>query len=456
MVAIRIQQETYDTLTGHLMAAAPEETGTLALLGACHGEGPIPDLVVRELLPPESDEWEGKGEDWLTPTTSYLNRAAVAADRLHLGVAFIHSHPNPNHPAGLSAVDRHSTRKMFSNMGDVLGRVPLASLVFTSKSFAGVAIIGGGARYPARVDRLKLIGGRLHTVWASDSVPESLSSHYPDVYSRQILAFGEAGQAVLSKLNVAIVGAGGTGSAIAEQLVRLGVQHLTLIDDDVLEASNLSRVYGATSSDVRRSRMKVDVVARHLKKISPEGEFRAIGKSVLEPAVQSHLGDADFVFGCTDTDGSRAALNDLALRSFVPVIDTGCRIDVRNGGIRGVYGRVRYLRPGLPCLWCTGTIDGRRVLQESLSPEERERLAASGYGSGIGPQPSVIHLTTLVASLAVSEFLSIAVGAGPPSDGSWLSVSLTEPFLRRVISRVDPTCRCHDIIGLGRDGMVLR
>lgn len=452
MSAIRIQGETLSALTAHLRSAAPEETGTFALLGSVRAASEDADLLVRGLILPGPDDWEAKGQDWLTPTTAFVNRAAVAADRLGLGLAFIHSHPGLGHPARLSSIDEVSTRKLFANLGSILGQVPLASLVFTPDSFAGVVSPGLPRSVPRRVGRLKVIGSRITTYMASDS-PTSLQRDLPiGGHDRQVLALGEAGQGILARLTVGIIGAGGTGSAVAEQLARMGVRKLILVDDDRLVPSNVSRVYGSTPNQGRRKKPKVDVLSRHLQRIAPGIQVDSHVRSIIDPEMRSTLIDADVIFGCTDTDGSRATLNDLAYRYFVPVIDLGCRIDVTGGVVRGMYGRVRYLRPGLPCLWCTGTIDGTKILQESMSPSERKRLAASGYGSGLGPQPSVIHLTTLVSSLGVAELLSIAMGVGPEHDGTWLSVSLTDPFLRRVQSTGDPACRCQTLRGLGANG----
>ena len=266
------------------------------------------------------------------------------------------------------------------------------------------------------------------------------------------MALGDRGLARLEPLRIGIVGLGGTGSSVAEQLVRIGIRNLTLVDDDRLSLSNVTRVYGSRVADARRKRPKVEVVAKYLERIRPGLVIDRVPRSVTEPDLMPRLADLDFVFGCTDTDSSRSTLNDLAFRFFVPVLDLGCRIDAPGGKLRGVYGRTRYLRPGRPCLWCTGTIDGRKILQETMSDEERERLRASGYGSSLGPQPSVIHLTTMVASLGVHEFLTIAAGTGPGDEGGWLSLSLLDPFLQRVNSKVDPACRCLRMTGAGETG----
>jgi molybdopterin/thiamine biosynthesis adenylyltransferase len=453
-LSLRVPVELYTQLRHHLEAAEPNETGTFALLGTTSTDPESSDLLLRELVWPEPDDWSRRGEDCLTPTTAYINRAAVRADRLRVGVGFVHSHPSPFHPAALSWVDVSSTKLMFRNLAQILGDAPLASLVFTPTTFSGVAQRRRSKR-PTPVDAIRVVGGRIETIPSAESVPASSRLENDSVNERQLLALGDRGQARIEAVRVGVVGVGGTGSAVAEQLVRIGVKNLTLIDDDTLSPSNVTRVYGTRFSDAKRIRKKVQVVAKHLRGIRPDVAVTAEKRSVIDPRLLDTLTKLDFVFCCTDTDGSRAVLNDIAYRNYVPVLDLGCRIDPTGGRLAGIYGRVRYLRPGLPCLWCTGTIDGRRVLQEAMNPEERARLAASGYGGMLGPQPSVIHLTTMVASLAIQEFLTLVAGVGPAHDGDWLSLDLVEPYLRRVTSKTDPHCRCLRMAGAGVDGALL-
>jgi tRNA A37 threonylcarbamoyladenosine dehydratase len=81
-----------------------------------------------------------------------------------------------------------------------------------------------------------------------------------DRFDRQVRLFGPAGQARLRALHVAVVGAGGGGSILVEQLAHLGVVTITAIDFDMVKRHNLSRIMGATMPDPGR-RSRVDRVA---------------------------------------------------------------------------------------------------------------------------------------------------------------------------------------------------
>ena len=98
-------------------------------------------------------------------------------------------------------------------------------------------------------------------------------------FDRQILLFGVAGQEKISSTRVAIVGLGGLGSHVAQQLAYLGVQSFVLIDGDHVSRSNLNRLIGATEDDVRFNRLKVAVGARMIKAIQHDASIETLNQS---------------------------------------------------------------------------------------------------------------------------------------------------------------------------------
>jgi len=146
------------------------------------------------------------------------------------------------------------------------GNPHYGSVVFSPRdqglSFTGYLEKAGEAKIP--IDRLWDLGDLWRTTRAFDSQLPQLSP----IFDRNVRAFGPAVQETLGDLRVGIVGCGGTGSAVAEQLVRLGVRKLVLIDPDTLSESNITRVYGSAAADVHRP--KVEVLAQHLADIAPD------------------------------------------------------------------------------------------------------------------------------------------------------------------------------------------
>ena len=213
-------------------------------------------------------------------------------------------------------------------------------------------------------------------------------------------------------LQVAIVGAGGTGSAVAEQLVRLGVRRLVLVDSDKLSCSNVTRVYGSTLDDV--GTLKVDVLCKHLRRIAPDLQCTVIASMVTAEAVARELSGCDLIFGCTDDNAGRLVLSRLSTYFLIPVIDLGVLLSSNDKEeLEGIYGRITLMYPGSACLMCRNRIDLARASAEMKTPEERKRLADEGYAPALGEvEPAVVSFTTIVAASAVSEFLERLIGFG--------------------------------------------
>ena len=107
----------------------------------------------------------------------------------------------------------------------------------------------------------------------------------------------------IEKANVVLIGLGGVGSIVASGLVRLGVNHLTVIDKDSVEASNLNRQILYTRSDIG---IKKAVACRnHLLEIDPYLDIRSIVDFYKDEYISS---DTDFVFDCIDDVKAKASI----------------------------------------------------------------------------------------------------------------------------------------------------
>ena len=259
------------------------------------------------------------------------------------------------------------------------------------------------------IDRLWVTGRRFVLIpnWLHDTTPPS------EQFDRNIRAFGGYIQQVLGNLRVAVVGCGGTGSAVIEQLVRLGVRHFQLFDPDTLTAGNVTRVYGSYLDDVGKP--KVSVSAAHVGQIAPDAEVMTTQAKITLESTARLLLDADIVFGCTDDNAGRLVLSRIASYLLTPVIDCGVLLSSGpEGRLIGIDGRVTVLAPGAACLVCRDRIDLRRAAAEMLAPDEHRRLADEGYAPALfDPEPAVVAFTTQVASAAVGELLERLIHYGP-------------------------------------------
>jgi proteasome lid subunit RPN8/RPN11 len=264
------------------------------------------------------------------------------------------------------------------------------------------------------ISRLMIVGDHMSLIWNDFLEQPSLDA----IFDRNVRAFGGDVQRILNDLCIAIVGCGGTGSAVVEQLARLGVRRFLLIDGDRLSDHNVTRVYGSTPDDV--GRWKVDVLGDYVKEIAPDADVVCERTNITIESTARKLCNADVVFGCTDDNAGRLILSRLATFMLIPVFDCGVLLSSdQSGRLSGIYGRITIIYPGVACLICRDRIDVARAGAEMMTPDERDRLADEGYAPALGQvEPAVVSFTSLVASTAVSELLERFTGFGPDESPS--------------------------------------
>lgn len=251
-----------------------------------------------------------------------------------------------------------------------------------------------------QIDRLRIAGIQTTIIQAADG---QIATADP-LYDRQVRAFGPEGQAVIADLRVGIVGAGGTGSAVGEQLIRLGVRNLKSIDPDSLTASNVTRVYGSGVEQVDMP--KVDILRANAERVGLATVVSTHRVTLGEEQSLNLLADCDVVFGCTDDHAGRGWLTRLPGMALTTLIDCGVVIDSVDQRVNEIYGRVTTVVPGSACLFCTEDIDPAKVRTDSLDAAELDRQRREGYAPELETRdPAVVAYTTLVASLAVGEML---------------------------------------------------
>lgn len=386
----------YRGLREALFVTAPRENGCFLLARHYRTRGSSA-LLASEIEAPGEGSWNRAGPRSLEPSSAFVNRCAVKAEAKGCSLIFVHTRPGARR-AAFSSADRESNSRLFENLSRILPDRPLCSVVLGQEKACG-AVYDADSGLDEDV-RIKAVGSSITEL----SQPEPRDGA-PARFDRQVRALGSQTQARLQGMSITIVGTGGTGSAVAAQLARMGAGRLRLIDRDTLDETNLPRVYGAVNSDVGRP--KADVVGEHVSAFS-NGVVEAVCRDVSDEGAWRLLADSDAVFGCTDNLTSRCVINEFSYRHLVPFIDAGCRIRLdASGGVSQAVAKVQTVTPDGPCLWCTGTLDGKAILQESFSDKERARLAREGYADGVEKQPSVVSLTTMAASMAVNQLLGM-------------------------------------------------
>ncbi|QLG61946.1 HesA/MoeB/ThiF family protein [Halorarum salinum] len=251
------------------------------------------------------------------------------------------------------------------------------------------------------------------------------STHTPDArFDRTIRALGQSGVNRLATTHLAVVGCGGLGSIMAEEFTRYGIGQLTLIDPDVVEESNLPRLFGAFPADVGRP--KVEVVRDHLARIDENVRATTVQDRV-ENATPA-LREVDLIVAGLDRVSTRQWLNAYAVQHRTPYVDAGVIIttsgteETETGTaphIETMDGYIQVVLPGhSACFACLNRGDPERARIERLTEEEREEELARGYidETQLSPEPAVVPLNGVVASKTVQLVAKLVTGYAEPPD----------------------------------------
>lgn len=273
-------------------------------------------------------------------------------------------------------------------------------------------------------------------------------------FVRQAMLLGSAGQQMVGATKFAVIGLGGTGSLTSAALVHHGARRLVLVDDELLDESNLPRIPASTPDDVK-VRSKVDIARSYALEHAHDIEVDALMQHVEHESVLPFLVGSDVIVVCTDNTTSRAYLNQLAQQYLIPLLDLGVQFSVGDSGaVVNEIGRINLIRPGTPCLWCSGHISSERLAAESVPRAERDREGS--YLRGIDdPQPSMLAFNMEVVGRGMQILLGFLTGLFKQAPDAYEQRTFLKPragAMVRQISKVHQTgCPICSAVGCGAD-----
>jgi len=240
-------------------------------------------------------------------------------------------------------------------------------------------------------------------------------------FSRQSF-LGATSESLIASARVGVVGLGGGGSHIVQQLAHIGFQKFALFDGDVVEESNLNRLIGARSLDVAAETPKLHIAKTVIFGLQPAAVVRGFGGRWQEKP--ELLRECDIVFGCVDGYRGRLELEVACRRYLMHYIDIG--MDVHGEKPPVIGGQVILSSPGNPCMRCMGFLTDEKLTKE-----------AERYGKA-GVRPQVVWPNGVLASTAVGIAVNLITGwTGTPVghayfvyDGNESTVK-ESPMLRR-------------------------
>lgn len=266
-----------------------------------------------------------------------------------------------------------------------------------------------------------------------------------EIFSRQKDFILPEQQDALAGMSLALVGCGGLGCILAESLARVGVGGLTLIDDDMVDTSNLNRWQGGIPEEV--GQLKAEALGRRLHRMFPKLRLHVLAKSLFDPAVETAVATSDAIVAGLDNDEARYFLNRAAVQYSLPYFDAGVAVA---GGEADLDFRIRYFAvlPGTTaCAECTQftLIDRESAIEAFLDKATAKSRRAAGYVLDM-PQaatPSVYALNQRAAALLTTEFLNWVCGWRPTAttiSESWRDGTFQRADRANFPEGPDPEC----------------
>nr|WP_047168029.1 HesA/MoeB/ThiF family protein [Sphingomonas sp. Y57] len=246
----------------------------------------------------------------------------------------------------------------------------------------------------------------------------SLTDQQLDRYARHIILkeIGGAGQQALLRATVAVIGAGGIGSPAIQYLAAAGVGRLRIIDDDVVDLSNLQRQTLFGTEDIGCP--KVDVAAARVAAMNPDVIIEPVTVRIDADTAGGLLSGADLVLDGCDNFATRLAVSDATTRLGIPLVSAAV------GQFDGQLGVWRGWEADKPCYRC-------------LVGDDPDRPDISCADQGV-----LGALTGVMGSLGAMEAIRAITGFGDDPAGRLLLVDALAFRFRTIAVPKDPGCRC--------------
>jgi molybdopterin-synthase adenylyltransferase len=214
-------------------------------------------------------------------------------------------------------------------------------------------------------------------------------------YSRQSF-LGIDSDDKIKAATIGIVGLGGGGSHIAQQLAHLGFCRIFLFDGDTIEDSNLNRTVGSTEADILLKNKKVRIAERMIRGVQGNAFIKVIDGKWQHHALT--LRECDIIIGCVDSFAERRELEISARRYLIPYIDIGMTVKHVKPDPPRMTGQVFLSMPGELCMSCVGILSDSNLRRE-----------AENYGAA-GDRPQVVWANGVLASTAIGIVVDLVTG----------------------------------------------
>ena len=243
----------------------------------------------RTVIEVPANAYSERSPSHITWSTAPFYDAIKQAEPRGHGVAVFHSHPNG--PLAFSPRDDVAEKELFQIAVDASEHDRAHLSVIMDGRGELIARAYESDLVPHDVELIRIVGERWQVRYQQRG-----EGVVAEEFDRQVRAFGSLATQDLSKLRIGIVGCGGTGSAVATLLARIGVRYVALFDTDYVDESNLNRLHFSSRVDANLHEAKVDVVGRGMADIGLPVSVVRIQKAVDDETSRDATRSCDLIF----------------------------------------------------------------------------------------------------------------------------------------------------------------
>lgn len=400
---LNISGNHFDILRHHLYPGDNLEAVAVALCGRLDHKD-VHKLLVHEIVLIPYAECE-RTSDYVSWKTDRIKSLLGKVLKYDYAILKIHSHPGGYEQ--FSSLDDESDSRLFSSVfGWANCDFPHGSAIMLPEGRIFGRVFHPDLRTEA-IAKVSIVSDSI-SIWNYSSG----ASSEIEIGKRTAQAFGEGTFDKLKQLKIGVVGCSGTGSPVIEQMVRLGIGKLVIVDPDKVELKNLNRILNTKRNDALNHRQKVLVLKEAILAFDLGTEIEAYSANLYNSiSCLKDLATCDILFGCVDSIDGRDLLNRLSTYYLIPYFDLGIKLEADGtGGISKIVGTVHYIQPGKSSLMSRGMYDSEDLKASGLLrmyPDQFPEMVKNSYIKNINVnRPAVISVNMMIASYGVNEFLN--------------------------------------------------
>ncbi|MFH0795987.1 MAG: ThiF family adenylyltransferase [Candidatus Omnitrophota bacterium] len=361
--------------------------------------------------------------------------------------------------AWFSGIDDKGAEKLYKNTRKFIEKPQIVQIVFTSsRDFAARLYkprfpFGFGSFHYFK--EMEVVGKNgIYSVGKEKKVEPNLSG----VFEKNTLAFSEKGMEKITRAKVLVIGAGGLGSALLYQLIRIGFSIIEIVDNDVIEKSNCNRLYFVDDPEKAIGNRKVGFIAQAIKRFNRKARVKTHYKEFRDEdrKISDAVKRADIVLLAVDNDRTRVSVNRICAQYAKPLVNvaTGIYMDEKGEKIAAAGCQIQTFLPreeGYPCFECCGGLNQDEIQQELMDEHLKEMRKKAGYiaHTSLSPTPQVIPLNTIAAGIASWEIACWIAGIKPIE--KWIYYDGIKNDIRKFAPTKNPECSC---CGLGENSIL--